>query len=118
MGESRDQVIFEFNYGGQFLMMHYKSERDNGTVMTGMGAITKTKGGKLVGYWIDSWRTMSEGKGNREGNISTIEWLTSEGVYVRTTEKVGENTMKVTGLMKGADGKEIHSESELKRVIK
>jgi hypothetical protein len=59
---------------------------------------------------------MSEGKGNREGDISTMEWSTPMGVYIRKTERVDENTMKVFGLMKSADGTEISSEGVYKRV--
>jgi len=116
MGKSKDHMTCEMGFGGQFMLTNYKSEREDSTVMTGMGAITQTKDGKLAGYWIDSWRTMSEGKGSQEGNIFTMEWITPMGTYVRKTEMVDENTMKITGLMKSADGKEMHSESELKRI--
>jgi hypothetical protein len=115
MGKSKDKLIYKMDLGGQFLVMHFTAEREGG-VMTGMGMITHTEDGKYKGYWIDSWRTMSEGKGNRDGDISTMEWSTSQGVFVRKTERVDANTMKVFGLMKGADGSEIHSESEYNRV--
>ena len=115
MGKSKDKLIYKMDFGGQFLIMHYAAERE-GSVMTGMGMITHTDDGKYAGYWIDSWRTMSEGIGNRQGDFSTMEWSTPMGVYVRKTERVNENTMKVFGLMKDADGTEIHSEGEYKRV--
>ena len=116
MGESNDHITYEMDFGGQFIVMHYNSERENGTVMTGMGVITHTQDGKYTGYWVDSWRTLSVGKGYREGNLSTMEWSTPMGIYVRKTEKVDENTMRITGLMTNADGTEIRSESNYKRI--
>jgi len=117
MGSSTDYMKFEMGLNGQFMIMNYKGKRDNGHEMSGLGAITLDKDGKLVGYWIDSWRTMSEGHGMQEGNNSKMEWATAMGPYVRTTEKVDENTMKINGVMKGADGKEMKSVSELKRIL-
>ena len=116
MGKSNDHMTMKMDLGGQFLITTYKSELDNGMVMTGMGAITHSYDGKLAGYWIDSFRTMSEGKGSREGNISKMEWTTPMGVYVRTTEKIDENIMKITGLMTASDGKKMSSKAEYKRV--
>ena len=118
MGKTIDYMRCEMDLGGQFMTMTYKSKTEDGRKMSGMGAITKDKAGKLVGYWIDSWRTMSKGNGTREGWISTMHWTTAEGSYTRTTEKVDENTMKVTGVMKNADGSEIRSQAEFKRVEK
>jgi hypothetical protein len=109
MGKSNDYMKCEMRFGGQFMIMTYKSKMENGMKMAGMGAITHDKEGKLAGYWIDSWRTMSEGTGSREGWVSTMKWTTAEGTFIQTTEKVDDNTMKVTGLMKNADGSEIRS---------
>ena len=61
---------------------------------------------------------MSEGSGTQEGNISRTEWTTPMGTYVRTTEKVDENTMRIVGIMLGPDGTEMKSETELKRLTK
>jgi len=118
MGKSTDYMKCEMDLGGQFMIMTYKSETEDGRKMSGIGAVTHDHEGKLAGYWIDSWRTMSEGHGTQEGNISTMEWETPQGPYVRTTEKVDENTMRVTGVMKGPDGKEMRSVTELKRIEK
>jgi hypothetical protein len=118
MGKSTDYMRCEMGLDGQFMMMTYKSETQDGRKMSGMGAVTHDKEGKLTGYWIDSWRTMSEGHGTREGNISTMNWSTAQGPYVRKTEKVDENTMRITGVMQGPDGKEMKWVTELKRIEK
>jgi hypothetical protein len=117
MGMSSDYMKFEMALNGQFMIMNYKGKMDNGQEMTGMGVITEGKDGKLAGYWIDSWRTMSEGQGVQHGSTSKMEWATNKGPYVRTTEKVDENTMKISGVMPGPDGKEMKSVTELKRVV-
>jgi len=118
MGKSSDYMKFELALNGQFVIMTYESKTENGQTISGLGALTQDKEGNTVGYWIDSWRTMSEGKGFREGNLSTIKWSTQEGVYIRTTEKIDENTMHVTGSMTDASGQKINSESTFKRILK
>jgi hypothetical protein len=118
MGKSTDYMKCELDLGGQFLIMTYKSETENMGGMSGIGMITLDKEGKTVGYWVDSWRTMSMGEGSLMGNKSTMNWSMGKDVYVRTTEKVDENTMRVTGHMTNAEGKEMKSESEFKRVKK
>jgi len=118
MGRTTDQVKYELGLNGQFLIMTYESKTADGRSFSGMGAITHDRDGNSIGYWIDSWRTMSEGKGFREGNLSTMKWSTGEGIYIRTTEKIDENTMRVTGTMTDASGQEMRSESHYKRVIK
>jgi hypothetical protein len=109
-------MICKMDLGGQFLLMTYKSETEDNRKMSGIGMVTLNREGNQVGYWIDSWRTMSQGKGSRKGNISTMNWSTPMGVYVRTTEKMDENTMRITGVMAGPDGKEMRSESQLTRI--
>jgi hypothetical protein len=104
--------------GGQFLIMTYKSESENMGGMSGIGMITLDTEGKPVGYWIDSWRTMSKGEGSRTGDKSTMNWSMGKDVYVRITEKVDENTMRVSGCMTDAGGREMKSESEFKRIKK
>jgi hypothetical protein len=115
MGTSTDHMKCEMAVDGQFMIMTYKSKMEDGREMMGMGTITINQEGKLAGYWIDSWRTMSEGHGVREGNTSRMEWTTSMGPYVRTTKKVDENTMEIYGVMTGSDGKEMISETKLIR---
>jgi len=116
MGKTSDHMICEMGFDGQFMISTYKSKGEKGMNMEGMAIMTKTPDGKLTAYWIDSWRSMSEGSGTREGNISRTEWTTPMGTYVRTTEKVDENTMRIVGIMPGPDGTEMRSETELKRV--
>lgn len=118
MGKSTDYMKCEMGLNGQFMIITFESKTDDGRSISGLGAVTLDKDGNTVGYWIDSWRTMSEGKGFREGNLSTIKWATPMGTYIRTTERIAENTMKVTGVMTGASGQEMQSETEFKRIIK
>jgi hypothetical protein len=117
-GETSDYLKCEISLDGQFLVMTYKAEFDGKPLMSGIGMITLDKEGNEAGYWVDSMRSMSQGKGIRKGNASVFKWTMAEGVYLRTTEKVDDNTMKVTGVMTMPDGKEMRSESELKRITK
>jgi len=118
MGKSTDYMKCELGLNGQFMIITFESKTEDGLSISGLGAVTLDKEGNTVGYWIDSWRIMSEGKGFREGNLSTIKWATPMGTYIRTTEKIDENTMKVTGVMTGANVQEMRSETEFKRIIK
>ncbi len=118
MGMSTDHMKCEMGLNGQFMIMTYESRMADGGSMSGFGAITLDTEGNPAGYWIDSWRSMSEGHGTREGNISTMKWSTQTGPYVRTTERVDEHTMRITGVMAGPDGKEMRSVTELRRIEK
>ena len=115
-GVSQDYMKCEMEVGGQFLVSTYKAAQGAKLLMSGLAIATLDKDGNEVGYWIDSWRTMSMGQGNRQGNISVMKWSMSGGEYIRTTEKVDQNTMKVTGVMTMPDGKEMKSETVLKRI--
>ena len=115
-GKSMDYMKCEMDLGGQFLRMTYKAVAGDKVLFSGMGMSTLDKDGKPAGYWMDSWRTMSEGHGTQTGNINTMKWTMAEGPYVRTTEKIDENTMHVTSVMTGPDGKEMKAETELKRI--
>jgi hypothetical protein len=116
MGNSSDHMKCEMGLNDQFLIVTYKSDPEDGRSIWGMGAITQDPEGNAVGYWIDSWRTMYTGKGFREDNISTMKWSTQQGIYIRTTERIDDNTMRVTGSITDAAGHEVRSESEFKRV--
>jgi hypothetical protein len=118
VGKTTDHVKYELGLNGQFLIMTFESKTVEGRSFSGIGAVTLDKVGNSVGYWIDSWRTMSEGNGFREGNLSTMKWSTNEGLYIRTTEKIDENTMRVSGSMTDPSGQEMRSDSNYKRVIK
>jgi hypothetical protein len=117
-GNTSDYLKCHMDLDGQFLVMNYQAEFEGKALMSGIGMLTLDKEGNETGYWFDSWRTMAMGHGSRMGNISTVKWTMHEGVYVRSTEKVDENTMKVTGLMTMPDGNEMKSESLLKRIKK
>ena len=113
MGKSEDWMSCEMGMGGQFLIMQYKSKLPMGDFQ-GMGALT-LKDGKLKGYWIDSWRSMSEGEGVIEANKSTITWAGPEGNHTRITELVGEDKLVITVKME-MGGQPMEARSELTRV--
>jgi hypothetical protein len=117
-GETADYLKCEIGLDGQFLVMTYKADLAGKPLMSGIGMVTLDKEGNETGYWVDSMRSMAQGKGIRKGNTSIFNWTMAAGAYVRTTEKVDENTMKVSGVMTMPDGSEMHSESLLKRVKK
>jgi hypothetical protein len=119
MGASNDWMKCELGLGGQFLLINQKSEFENRSVSTGMGALTINQEGEVVGIWIDSWRTISHGKGKHEGDVSTMEWTTpGMGTQTRIMEKIGENNFRTLITMKGKDGKEMQAFSEMRRVKK
>ena len=115
-GVSQDYMKCEMEVGGQFLVSTYKAAQGDKLLMSGLAIHTLDKDGNEVGYWIDSWRQMAEGHGNRQGNVSIMKWPMAGGVYTRTTERVDQNTMKVTGVMTMTDGMEMKSETVLKRI--
>lgn len=89
MGEAKETQSYEIGLGGQFLMLHVISEMGP-QKFEGRGALTRNMEGELVGFWIDSFRSMSQGKGTRDGNKQTFLWTTpgQPGSYTRTMEKV------------------------------
>ncbi len=114
MGEYTENMNCRMGLDGQFFMIEVKSEMGEQT-FHGMGAITKGEEGKLHGYWIDNFRTMSEGAGHREGDKVTMVWEDANGTYTRVTEKVDENKFKVHGKMEMKDGSVVESKSEFTR---
>jgi hypothetical protein len=85
----------------------------------GIGAVTVDPNtGNSVGYWIDNFRGMFEGKGKEEGNKVVMEWSGNMGKSKRITEKVGPDKMKITVEMPGADGKMMTVSGEMTRVKK
>ncbi len=115
-GITEDYMNCEMEIGGQFLFATYTANYEGKLMMSGLAVLTLDKQGNDVSYWIDSMREMGTGKGSRQGNVSVVKWPMYGGEYVRTTEKVDENTMKVTGVMLMPDGKEMKSETLLKRI--
>ncbi|MCZ6819213.1 MAG: hypothetical protein O7G31_06940 [Calditrichaeota bacterium] len=49
-----------------------------------------------MGYWMDNYRGMYQGKGKREGDKLTMEWQGYQGTYTNVLEKVDENTYTTT----------------------
>jgi len=113
MGKSEDWMHCEMGMEGQFLIMQYKSKTPMGDFQ-GMGALTLIDE-KLKGYWIDSWRSMSEGEGMIEGKKNTITWSGPEGSHTRITELVGEDKLVITFNME-MGGQEVEVRSEMTRV--
>jgi hypothetical protein len=94
-GKTQDWEEFEMGLDGQFLFVESKSVMGNITY-TGMGAITvHPQSGERLGYWIDNFRGMYEGKGKLEGNTITMEWLGNQGTYNETIEKLSDNKYKI-----------------------
>lgn len=115
MGQTEDKVNYQMGLGGQFLLLQVESKMSEGS-MTGMGAITMGKDGKLKGYWVDSFRGMAEGAGMIEGNKVTIVWTTDQGTYTRISEKIDDDTFSVIGKMEMADSSVMESSGKFTRV--
>lgn len=114
-GESKERMTTEVGLNGQFLLMNYKSVTEGQPEYTGMGCLT-VKGGKLTGYWIDTYRTMSYGEGKIAGNITKMVWEDENGKMTRITEKISNDKFKVSVKMPGPDGAIVESTSEMTRV--
>jgi hypothetical protein len=108
MGKSEDWMLCEMGLGGQFLMMKYKSKTAMGDY-EGVGMLT-LKDGELKGYWVDTWRSMSEGTGTLEGTRSTITWSGPEGDHLRITELVGDKMVATIKMEMGGQPMEVRSE--------
>jgi hypothetical protein len=105
MGKSQEWLVFSMGLNDQFMMMEGSSEAGP-MKYHGIGAVTvDPKTGASVGYWIDNFRGMFEGKGKEEGNKSIMEWSGNMGKSTRIIEKLGPDKMKITVEMPGADGK-------------
>lgn len=116
MGETTDYMRYEMDLAGQFLVLHYKSSFGGMGVFFGTGYITVLEDGTLTGFWVDSRRTMSRGKGSIEGDVMTMEWGDEAGVYRRVTEKVDENTFTIKSAMIGPEEMQMEAVSEMKRM--
>ncbi|MFQ5603877.1 MAG: DUF1579 family protein [bacterium] len=118
MGKSKDWVKYEMGLDGQFLLIHYKSQMGE-ISYTGMGAITKdAETGDAIGLWIDNFRSMSNGKGKREGDTMTMNWSGKMGSGTRITQKVSADKFVVTESWTMPDGSVMESKSELTRIKK
>jgi hypothetical protein len=116
MGGSEERMTCDMGLGGQFLLIDFESVIEGGGVYSGKGALTVEARGELVGWWIDSWRTMSRGSGRRKGNVVTMEWEDSSGKQSRIVEMLGKSKRRETIKMVGPDGREIEAISEMTRV--
>jgi hypothetical protein len=142
MGKSDDWMKIEKGIDGQFLIMHYTGKtieikpdalkqmakemnisEDQAKEIAhqeykGLGITTvNPMSGEIMGYWFDSYRDVSEGKGSYEGNTSTITWTSKYmGTMKRTTEKLGDNKMKITFSGKDTKGNPYEGSAIMTRV--
>lgn len=114
MGKSTDWQKCWIGLDGQFLMMDYTSKWEGGNYH-GLGAITLSPSGEVLGYWIDNMRTMSKGKGKREGNVVTMEWEDQNTKMTRVLEKVSEDKFTETVSWAGPDGNMMQAKSVMTR---
>jgi hypothetical protein len=114
MGKSTDWQKNFLSLDGQFMLIDYKSEGAGGSYH-GMGAITLSQSGEVLGYWIDNMRTMSEGKGTREGNVVTMEWQDQNGKMTRIMEKVSADKFTESVSWPGPDGTMMQAKCEMTR---
>jgi len=72
-------------------------ERFKGAGYQGMEIYTiDQKTGEVIGYLFDSLRCMATGRGKREGNKETMDWVWATGhKSTRITEKVSEDRIVV-----------------------
>ncbi len=116
MGTVKEWVKYEMGVGGQFVLIDYKNESDMGT-FTGKGALTVSQDGSIKGVWFDSWRTISNGKGTREGKTTKMVWDGAMGKQTRVMERIGDDTYVEKITMSTPQG-EMQATSEMKRVKK
>jgi len=114
MGKSNEEMELDWDLEHQFVGIKYKSkiaETDPAkleAMAKAMGATKeqlqmpyKGKGlmtmnpqtKEYISFWFDSYRTMSQGKGTRSGNVITTNWSDATGTSMRTIEKIGEDKM-------------------------
>ncbi|NIM17421.1 MAG: DUF1579 domain-containing protein [Candidatus Aminicenantes bacterium] len=118
MGKSQEWMACSMGLNDQFMLIEGSSKA--GTIKYhGMGAVTvDPKTGDSVGYWIDNYRGMFEGKGKEEGNKVVMEWSGNMGKSTRIMEKIGPDKMKITVKMPGPDGKIVAVSGEMTRIKK
>ena len=114
MGKSEIKMSCQMGLGGQFMMTEYNSKSEMGD-FSGVGAMTLSQEGDVKGFWIDSMRTMAQGKGTRDGNKVTVVWEGGMGKMTRTTEMVSEDKMVVTSVYETPQGN-VEGKEELTRV--
>ena len=118
MGKSQEFMECRMGLNDQFMMMEGASKAGPMNYK-GVGAVTvDPKTGNSVGYWIDNFRGMYEGKGKEEGNKITMEWIGKMGKSTRIMEKIGPDKMKITVEMPGPDGKMATVTGEMTRIKK
>jgi len=75
--------------------------------------------GRIVAYLFDSWRCVAKGTGTRDGNREVLEWewsVAGRGTSIRTTDKVGADTLLVTERYTLPDGVAMEDRVRMTRV--
>jgi hypothetical protein len=139
MGKMNDEMEVDWDLGHQFIGINYKSkiaETDPAKLEAmakasgmskeqlqmpykGKGVMTMNPQTKeYLGYWFDINRSVSVGKGAREGNKITMTWESPMGNEVRTVEKISEDKLVMAFKGKDAQGNEMSGTTTMMRKIK
>lgn len=115
MRETQDVIQFQMGLDSQFLLF---TVEQTSPMMTykGMGALTISPEGGVIGSWIDNFRDIGKGKGNIEGNKLTMVWGSAFGKGTRIIEMVDENKFVTTINWESTDGSAVEKISEYTRV--
>ena len=117
-GKTTEWLKCDMGLNGQFLFLATKSEMGEMT-REGRGASTiDPESGAFVGYWVDNFRGMYEGKGKRADNKVTTTWEGNHGTYKETVEKVGADKFTSTYSFTDANGKITKGKLEMTRIKK
>jgi len=116
MGDVKEKHSVQMGLDGQFMLVDVKSKMGDKDYH-GMGSITLNPAGEYVGFWIDNFRAMSQGKGTLEGNKLTMSWtMPGMGTYTRVTEKIDADNFKVSATMKMENGMTMDENGSFTRV--
>jgi len=73
--------------------------------------------GEVVGYLFDSLRCTANGRGKRQGNKETMEWVWATGhKSTRITERMSDDRMVITQRTPMPDGSVMEEKGESKRM--
>ena len=115
MGKAESWEKVEMKLNGQFL--HRTAKDSHG--YEGMGILTMhPETGQFMGGWVDNFRGMYDGNGNREGNVLSMEWKGAPGTYKQVSTKVDNNTYTYTWSFTDPAGNTMQGKGEMTRVKK
>jgi hypothetical protein len=115
MGKAVEWEKVELGLNGQFLFMQATSKAE-GMDYEGIGVLTvDPKTGEYVGYWVDNFRGMYQGKGKLEGDKLMMMWKGTQGKSKRITQKVDDNKYIVKVKAESPDGKKMEAKTVMTR---